>query len=153
MYDFEHFDENDDCDECHDSGVYFCSDDDCEQLEYEQFEEWYRACHGTAALFHDDGQPSDILFKCFWYLARGIFRIYSYDLASCDEHVRRPSWAVNDDIKMQNEFKHGKIEKHIQMMGGLNEKRCLYKGIVAKRQVLITPPGYVTLWARWEVGR
>ena len=51
-------------------------------------------------------------------------------------------------------LKDEKIEKHIEMVGELNEEKMralpkgmLYKGIVKKGQVLITPPGYVTLWA------
>lgn len=46
------------------------------------------------------------------------------------------------------------IEHHIQMMGELSEEKMkalpkdmLYKGIVSKGQLLVTPPGYVTLWA------
>ena len=51
-------------------------------------------------------------------------------------------------------LKDEKIEKHIEIMGELNEEKMralpkgmLYKGIVKKGQVLITLPGYVALWA------
>jgi hypothetical protein len=51
-------------------------------------------------------------------------------------------------------IKDDQLDKHIEMMGELNEEKMkalpkgmLYQGCVAKGQVLITPPGYVTLWA------
>ena len=63
-----------------------------------------------------------------------IFRCCSYDLDSCDEHVRRPSWDMNDEMKMQmyDGIRMTKFKKHIEMTGELNEEKMLYKGIVAK---------------------